>query len=222
MGHLARLWDENAHAVRPPAKTVQADPSFRRLIGLEAWRRLPECVRARFGVKPTPGGAIRFAGRMETIAATWPARLMAQLCRLIGGPLPWRTGSGVPAAITLSAAEGGIVWERSYRFPDGAAVRARSVKVDGGSELIERIGGGFEMRLRVSADAHAIHFDVTGYRWRLGPIALAWPIVLTPGRLRVSHADIDGRQFRFTLVATHPLLGETVRQDGVFVELTED
>lgn len=222
MGHLARLWTEHKVAVRRPGATVQADPSFRRLIGMEAWRLLPECVRARFSVKPTPDGVIRFAGRMDVISATRPARFMAQLCRLIGGPLPWRVGRDIPASITLRTAGGGVAWERCYRFPDGRAVRARSVKIERNGELVERIGGGFEMRLRVSADTSAIHFDVTGYRFRLGPIAIAWPILLTPGRLRVSHSDIDGRNFRFTLVATHPLLGETVWQDGVFAEHMED
>jgi Domain of unknown function (DUF4166) len=222
MGHLARLWNEDAAVVRRTGRALQADMTFRRLIGMESWRRLPECVRARFSVKPAKDGAIRFTGRMAVISATRPVRLLAQLCRLIGGPLPWRVGCDLPATITLSIADGGVAWARCYRFPDGGVVRARSVKIERGGELVERIGGGFEMRLRVSADTRAIHFDVTGYRWRLGPIAIPWPIVLTPGTLRVSHSDIDGRNFRFTLVATHPLLGETVRQDGVFAELTED
>jgi hypothetical protein len=40
-----------------------ADPSFRRILGELAWRRLAPAVRARFAVKPAPGAELRYVAR---------------------------------------------------------------------------------------------------------------------------------------------------------------
>jgi hypothetical protein len=51
-------------------------------------------------------------------------------------------------------------------------------------------------------------------------VRLALPAWLTPGVLTVTHADLGGDQFRFTLEIIHPRLGRLVRQSAVFREAT--
>ena len=45
---------------------------------------------------------------------------------------------------------------------------------------------------------------------------LALPLLTSPGRAHVIHSDMGGGTFRFTLIFTHPLFGETLFQDGLF------
>jgi hypothetical protein len=82
--------------------------------------------------------------------------------------------------------------------------------------LIECVGGGMGMWLRLSERAGALHFRSTGYFCALRRWRLALPDWLTPGALTVVHRDEGGGRFRFVISVVHPLLGETFFQDGVF------
>jgi hypothetical protein len=195
------------------------DPTYRRLLGDLAWRRLPPAIRDRFAVKPRRGGAIRYAGIMHEVRRSRAGWFIAQACRLLGTPLVARQGCDVPVTVTLrtDAAGDGIVWERCYRFPLNAPVRAVSIKKASAEEgLLECVGGGFGMRLRVFERERALHFVSVGFFWRLGRWRMALPELLTPGRMHVVHRDLGGSRFRFTISVRHILLGETFHQDGTF------
>jgi Domain of unknown function (DUF4166) len=146
--------------------------------------------------------------------------LFAQAFCLLGTPLAAQRGADVPLTVTLSSAGGGVAWERLYRFPGRAPVRARSVKELGPEGvLVERVGGGVGMRLALAEWRGALHFTSTGYFWRLGGVTLPVPIWLTPGRIHVVHEDEGGGRFRFAIAVRHPLFGETFFQDGSFEEM---
>src|SRR5215470_19052165 len=95
-----------------PSQDLQPDPSFERLLGELAWRRLAPAVRERFRWKPAPGAELRYAGEMAVVRSSRLGWLMAQLCRLIGTPLAPHRGARVPVTVTLSldSAGKGIVW----------------------------------------------------------------------------------------------------------------
>jgi hypothetical protein len=196
------------------------DPSFRALLGELAWRRLPTAVRDRFGAKPAPGAAIRYTGQMSVVRASRAGWLMAQACRLLGTPLAPHRGADVPVVVTLRLDRdgSGIVWERAYRFPGRAPLRCVSVKRATPEGLIECVGRGVGMWLKLTEDKGELHFRSTGYFWRCGKRRLAMPGWLTPGEMHVVHADLGGGRFRFRIAVRHPLFGETFFQDGIFAE----
>jgi hypothetical protein len=198
--------------------TVEPDPTFRRLVGELAWRRLRPAIRDRFSWKPMPGGAIRYQGVMAVVRCSLVGAVIARLCRLIGTPLAPYGGDDVPATVTLRAADrGGIVWERLYHFAGRPAIRCLSVKRASAEEgLLECVGGGIGMWLSLAESGGALHFRSTGYFWRRGPWRLAIPSWFTPGVLHVVHADLGGGRFRFRILVRHPLFGETFFQDGIF------
>jgi len=194
------------------------DPSFERLMGALAWRRLPEAVRERFRWKPAPGAEIRYAGTMEAVRCSRLGWWLARLFRVIGTPLAPHRGHNVPVTVTLRLdrdAEG-IVWERRYAFAGRRPVTCRSVKRATETGVIESVGGGIGMWLRLIVRERALLFESTGYFWRLGPLALRLPAWLTPGALLVAHIDEGEGRFRFRITVTHPLFGETFHQGGVF------
>jgi hypothetical protein len=216
---MMRLTTEKTAPVLPAGR--QYDSSFRALLGDLAWRRLPLAVRDRFSMKPAPGAEIRYVGAMEIVRSSAAGWVMAQLCRLIGTPLAPYRGRDVPTSVTLRLDRDGdgIVWERRYRFPGKRAVRCVSVKKSiPGDGLMECVGAGIGMWLKLTERDGALHFKSTGYFWRCGRFCLALPRWLTPGDLHVVHTDLGGGRFRFSIAVHHRLLGETFHQDGVFAE----
>jgi hypothetical protein len=148
-------------------------------------------------------------------AAGW---LFAQICRLIGTPLaPWR-GTDVPVRVDVHLdRRGGLAWDRVYAFDGHSPVTVSSAKmVSPSGALMEVVRGGLGMTLAVSVEDGALHFRSLGYFASLGGLRLPLPLLLSPGRAHVIHADAGGGRFRFTLIFTHPLLGETLFQDGLF------
>jgi hypothetical protein len=205
--------------VSDPSRDLRPDGSFERLLGELAWRRLAPAVRERFSWKPAAGAEIRYVGEMVVVRSSRLGWVMAQLCRLIGTPLAPHRGTHVPVTVTLSLDRdgAGVVWRRVYRFPGRRAVACVSVKKATDAEgLIECVGGGIGMWLRLSERAGALHFQSTGFFWALGRGRVALPGWLTPGALTVVHSDEGQGRFRFRISVVHPRLGETFFQDGVF------
>ncbi len=203
------------------ADTV-ADPTYRRLLGEAAWRRLPVEVRRRFSQAPAAGHTLVYRGSVS-LAYSRAGRVFAMLCHALGRLLPpaWATRAIVDVELDRDP-DGGIRWSRRYRYGDGRTVVVRSTKCVGadGRGLSERVGRFFIMPLDVRNDDGRLEFVSTSYAIRIGRIRLPIPGVLTPGTTRVSHTQIRGGLFRFTLSVRHRWLGETVRQDGLFQEFT--
>ena len=82
--------------------------------------------------------------------------------------------------------------------------------------MIEQLGGGFSMRLRVFEKDGRLYFTSKRYNFSLLGWKIPLPLFLTPGRLEVIHTAEADDQFRFTMTVRHPLLGITFYQDGIF------
>jgi hypothetical protein len=211
-----------ADAAGPRGSGAEPRPlSYRALLG-EAWWRIPPATRARF-----ESHEALYVGTME-LNATAAGRWVARLCRLVGSPLPppHDRPLAVTARVEPDRATGGGRWTRCYDFP-GKAVSVTSVKAldrDGG--LVERLGFGLRMRLKLDVRDGALCFDSAGYYielpgfpWR-GRRRGAWRVTLPswflPGRTCVAHHDLGHGLFRFTMTIQHALLGELFHHDGVF------
>lgn len=194
------------------------DPTFRRLMGEAAWRRLSPAIRLRFGVKPTRGKPLVYGGRMEAVRCSWAGWLLAQFCRLIGTPFAPFRGRDVPTEVRVypELAGGGLVWERRYRFPGRTATVYSVKRPDARDGLLECVGAGFGMTLAVFEQDSALHFRSRRYFWQLAGRRLTLPRLLTPGTTHVVHRDHGDGSFNFTMTVRHPWLGETFFQDGRF------
>lgn len=184
----------------PPAKTLEL------LVGAEGWARLPAAVRARFSAEVRTAD---YEGDGE-FHATLIGRAFALLGLLFERPLPLRTGAA-HVAIQVRGDPRGEVWTRIYHFPNGMEV-VSSVKHAGDGLWLEERAGWLIMRLDVFEQDRVLVFNCRDFRLRFGPLEVAIPFVLTPGRMRVEHHDLGGGRFAFTLTARHPWFGETFRQ----------
>jgi hypothetical protein len=212
---------DTGHAARAAPATEQV-PDFERLVGAAGWQRLAGDIRQRFSEKPQPGKPIRYIGVMQVVQCSLLGLLLAQCCRLIGTPFAPSRGTQVPVAISLvHAGEHAVTWDREYDYGWREPVLVRSTKVSTPRGLLECVGHGLGMELKVFERNGALHFLSQRYFWRLGGITLHLPALLGPGTAHVVHTDLGGGYFRFTMDFRHRLFGTLFHQDGTFRRVGE-
>lgn len=195
------------------------DHRFRALLPDDDWGRLPIAVWRRFSKRLSAGGTIVYVGEIDEVAFSGAGWWLAQAARLIGGPLPTSTETGVPIIVTVTedAATGGQIWSRIATRRNGfPQVIHSSKRFAGPTGLEEYVGCGVSMALTISVGQDALVFRSTGYSLQIGPFRLPLPEWLTPGDLTVTHRDLGGGEFRFTLEIIHRRFGRLVRQSAVF------
>ena len=199
------------------------DHRFRALLPDDDWGRLPLAVWRRFSKRLAGGKTVVYVGEIEESSHSRAGWWLAQLTRLIGGPLPTGSETCVPIIVTVTedAASGGQVWTRICARSKGFPQVIHSAKrFAGPTGLEEYVGVGISMALTVSVENNALVFSSAGYAVRLGRLRLTLPDWLTPGELTVTHSDLGCGLFRFTLEIVHPRLGRLLRQSAVFREAT--
>jgi hypothetical protein len=198
--------------VTPASNTILLDDHrFHDLLPDEDWGRLPLAIWRRFSKRFADGETVVYVGTVEEASFSRAGWWLAQLARVIGGPLPTGAETGVPMVVTVTedAASGGQIWTRICARSNGFPQVIHSAKrFAGPTGLEEYVGYGVSMAL----------FRSVGYSLQIGPLRLPLPPRLTPGDLTVTHSDLGGGTFRFTLDIVHPRLGKLIRQSAVFRE----
>jgi hypothetical protein len=197
------------------------DLRFRALLSDDDWKRLPLATRRRFSKRLADGRTAVYVGEAIEISFTRTGWWLAQLARLIGGPLPTSTDTHVPSIVTVTedAASSGQVWTRIYARRNGfPQVIHSSKRFAGPTGLEEYLGFGIGMALRIVVDGEALLFRSAGYFLQVGRLQFSLPAFLAPGALTVTHTDLGGGEFQFALEVVHPRFGMLVRQSAVFKE----
>jgi hypothetical protein len=197
------------------------DHRFRALLPDDDWGRLPLAVWRRFSKRRAGGKTVVYVGEIEESSHSRAGWWLAQLTRLIGGPLPTGSETCVPIIVTVTedAASGAQIWTRICARAKGFPQVIHSAKrFAGPTGLEEYIGCGISMALRLSVAHEALFFHSAGYFLSFGALRLPLPEWLMPGTLTVSHADLGGGTFRFSLELEHPRHGQLIRQSAIFRE----
>ncbi len=217
----AQLWHLRGQG-NGKREVVRAEDRFRTLVGDDAWRGLPLAVQRRFSRHVASGEMRLFRGEVVVTRLTWAGRALAWLARLVGGPLPDTDGATGPATVlvTESPELGGQVWTRTYTRPGRFPQTINSVKRFAGSTgLEEYLGYGLVMRLRLDVEDGCLVFRSTGYNVELGGWRVSIPGCLTPGTCSITHRDLGGGRFAFTLELVHRQLGQLAYQVAHFEEV---
>jgi len=208
-------------APAPSHPKLLDDFRFHALLPDEEWGRLPLAIWRRFSKRLADGKTAVYVGEIDEACFSRIGWWLAQVARAIGGPLPTGAETQVPmiVAVTEDAASGGQIWTRicarRHGFPQ---VIHSSKRFAGPTGLEEYVGYGVSMALRISVEHEALLFRSVGYAVQIGRLRLPLPEWLTPGDLTVTHADLGGGAFRFSLEIVHPRFGPLIRQSAVFRE----
>lgn len=197
------------------------DVRFRALMAEADWFKLPLPIRRRFSKQLAGGETAVYVGEILETRLSPAGWLLAQLLRLIGGPLPTARDVGVPSVVTVTEemATGGQIWTRLYArrrsFPQ---VIHSSKRFGGRTGLEEYVGYGVGMALAIEVRDGALVFRSDGYFLQILGRRLFLPAWAAPGALSVTHAEIGDGRFLFTLEIVHPRLGLLIRQSAAFRE----
>jgi hypothetical protein len=197
------------------------DLRFRALLSEDAWNALPLAIRQRFSKRLAGGKTVVYAGTVLQTRMSLAGWWLAQATRLVGGPLPLSRESDVPSVVTVTEdmMTGGQIWTRLYArrtaFPQ---IIHSSKRFAGPTGLEEYVGYGVGMALTVSVADGALVFRSAGYFLQLFGRRFALPAWLSPGDLSVTHGELGGGSFSFTLDLSHPRFGALIRQTAAFRE----
>jgi hypothetical protein len=101
--------------VTPASNTILLDDHrFHDLLPDEDWGRLPLAIWRRFSKLFADGETVVYVGEVDDACFSRAGWWLSQFARLIGGPLPTGTETGVPMVVTVTedAASGGQIWTR--------------------------------------------------------------------------------------------------------------
>ena len=133
----------------------------------ESWDRLNPNIRERFSRDPGPGEVINYTGIMHVIRRSLPGCLFAYLTYVIGKPLTPFAEQEITMNVNLTSENGGVCWQRIY-YRNNKEFIVRSIKKAGRrGEMMECVGGGFGMLLRVFEEDAALHFESYRFFWQL-------------------------------------------------------
>jgi len=198
-----------------PLGPSNAELDLSALMGQEAWMRLSVPVRRRFGLHAAP---VAYRGHLDLDCSAM-GRVLAWLSWPLKGPLVPHRAHGLPVEVGVASdGHGGVAWTRRLGSRTVSSVKQRH-PVRG---VLERTSGGLAMALDVLEHEGALVFQSRQYLWCIGRWCLPLPSWLSPGTCRVEHRDLGGGQFRFTLTMTHPRLGLTFQQAGVFEDPVQE
>ncbi len=207
------------------AASHQVDGRFQKLLGEDAWIRLPPAIRRRFGKRLNAGASVTYQGRVIAMKMNTAGWLVAQLARLVGAPLPYdRKSEGQPAVVVVTedAMTGGQFWIRQYGRARGFPQLVHSSKrFCGPTGLEEYVGYGIGMALWVEATCDALYFKSAGYFLQLNGHKLPLAKWMSPGDLVIGHHDLGNGDFLFSLNLSHPRLGAMISQDCIFRDAKE-
>jgi hypothetical protein len=218
-GGLARYATWHRTAARACA---EGESPFAKLLG-DRWLFLPPATRNRFLRKIAAGACVSYVGEVAECRMSIAGWLLAQAARLIGGPLPLGTDTGVSASVSVTGDADGQsqYWTRQYSRRQGFPQVIHSAKrFAGPTGLEEYLGLGMGIALRLEEVGGALLFVSDHYFVKLAGLRLRIPDGV-PGHLIVGHVDLGGGRFAFTLDLVHPLLGELVHKLAVFADPAE-
>jgi hypothetical protein len=196
--------------------TTGTGPIMRRALG-DGWNRLGDVVRTHYNVTPGREGAVVMNGTMTVYHSrlAYPFLVMGRIM----GALIAKKGENVPVCVRNWCRPGSpaIHWHRTFYFPGGAPlVFSSRMEHLAGDEIVEYVGLGLGVRLRLTEENGAMVFTSRGYQWKLGPLSLALPDWLFLGKSSIREIPVDDRHFRVEFTMRHPLLGETFGYHGNF------
>lgn len=183
------------------------------------WQNLDPHIQARFDREPELGETIIYTGIMQEIRRSTMGWLFACLTRLIGNPLTPFAGTDVPMEVALYKKPDidGVFWRRTYFYPNKKPEVVVSAKRESRQgEMLECVGGGFGMKLKVTAQNGEMHFESYRYFWDCLQHRILLPHWITHGQAHVIHRDLGKGEFMFTISMRHDYLGETFYQQGIF------
>ena len=195
---------------------------FRRVLGDE-WRKLHPDIQHRFGQNPQVGHRLHYTGTLWELSCSRLGRLLAWATQpIVRGALIPVTDHDFPVDIEVYSRPGdpAIFKQRIYRLNGRKPIMFTSRMVALGTDrVIEYVGAGLGMVLKLSVDDGNLHFTSERYFFQIFGTRIPLPGVLTPGKTFLVHRNEGPERFSIRIEIRHALFGTTFTQAGEFREI---
>jgi hypothetical protein len=85
-----------------------------------------------------------------------------------------------------------------------------------GNELIEFVGFGFGLYLKLTVENDMLVYRSNGHLWQIGKLRIPIPDMLFLGHATILETAVSENQFELDFKIKHPLFGVTYSYGGVF------
>ncbi|MFZ6657472.1 DUF4166 domain-containing protein [Undibacterium sp. TJN19] len=198
---------------------------FRRILGSE-WLTLHPDIQARFAKNPEVGQPLYYNGVLSELSCSGLGKLFGHITKpMIAGALIPYTDHDFPVDIEVysKADSTAIFKQRIYRLHNRAPIQFTSYMQESEKgEVLEYVGMGLGMKLRLHVHEGNLYFTSDGYFWDVLGVRIPIPGILTPGKTYLCHRNDNTQQFNIRIEIKHALFGTTFKQVGVFHDLNND
>ncbi|MGZ4970656.1 MAG: DUF4166 domain-containing protein [Methylobacter sp.] len=188
---------------------------IQRLLG-EDWAALPAVIQRHYQINE-PGQAIVVTGKMTI---DYPHRLMPvlKLLRLLGALVDLKGEHMTVQVKKWRHTDPSILyWQRHIQAATGKRCLFASRMVwQQDHELIELVGMGFGIRLKLSVEQGKLIYRSHGHLLKIGPLTISIPDTLLLGHAVITEQALSEDSFLLDFQIVHPIWGKTYYYGGVF------
>lgn len=182
----------------------------------EDWAALPAVIQRHYQIT-APQQAIVVTGNMTV---DYPRRLtpVLKLLRLLGALVDLKGDQMAVQVKKWQQTDPSVLyWQRHIQDAGGKQCRFASRMVwQQDHELIELVGMGFGIRLKLSVEQGKLVYRSHGHLLKLGPLTLPIPDSLLLGSAVISEQALSEDSFLLDFQIIHPLWGKTYYYGGIF------
>jgi len=194
---------------------------FRKILGAE-WSKLHPDIQTRFAKNPEPGKPLLYYGALSELSASRIGKVLGFVSKpLIQGALIPYDDRNFPVDIQVYSKQGcsHIFKQRIYMLNNRKPIRFTSFMAESEKgEVLEYVGMGLGMKLKLQVDNGSLHFTSDGYFWDVLGWRIPLPGLLTPGKTYLWHHNEAPNRFNIRIEIRHALFGLMFTQVGVFHE----
>lgn len=194
---------------------MHTTPLLKQALG-PGWERLAAPVRNHYRIRSCSDDWFCLQG---TLTVDFPD-LMVPVIRLVRrfGGLIEKRGHELDAGVCKRAFPGepGLFWHRIVEDAHGRQEFRSSMVIEPDGTLLEKIGGGFGIRLQVSEHNHDLVYQSRGYVWSRGALRVRIPDWMLLGTATIREHASSARHFELDFRIHHPLFGCVYSYSGRF------
>ncbi|MGZ5055142.1 MAG: DUF4166 domain-containing protein [Methylobacter sp.] len=189
---------------------------MQRVLGND-WEALPPVIQHHYKIT-LPQQAITVTGNMNIDYPYWLTPVIKMLC--LFGALVDLKGEGLAVQVKKwrQTDPSILYWRRHIQAADNGkpCVFASRMVWQKDHELIELVGMGFGIRLKLSVEQGKLVYQSRGHLLQLGPLTLPIPDSLLLGHALITEQALSEDTFQLDFQIVHPLWGKTYYYGGVF------
>jgi hypothetical protein len=187
---------------------------MQRVLG-DDWAALPPVIQRHYQIT-MPQQAITVTGNMNIDYPYWLTPVI-KLLRLFGALVNLK-GEGLAVQVKKWRQTDPAIlhWQRHIQADNKQCVFASRMAWQQDHELIESVGMGFGIRLKLSVEQGKLVYRSRGHLLQLGTLILPIPDSLLLGHAVITEQALSEDTFQLDFQIVHPLWGKTYYYGGIF------